>query len=113
MIVNKPRSLSSMSQATVTVAVDTTKPINATKLTVTLTDSAGAVQTADLTGVESPPWTAVFSNIAAVAGATGNVSVQALDASGAPVGSPVTATFTEVGTGASFPTPTSVTVAIS
>jgi hypothetical protein len=104
-----------MSTATVTVAVDSTKPLaGAVKLTVTLTDSAGAGQTADLTGVESPPWTAVFNGIAAVAGATGNVSVQALDASNAPVGSPVTATFTEVGTGGGgIPTPTSVAVVIS
>jgi len=98
-----------MSTATVTVTVDTTALLPAAnapfaKNSVTLTDSAGVVQTVDLTGAETPPWTAVFSNVAAVAGATGTVSVQALDSAGAAIGSPVTTTF---------PQPTSVAVTIS
>jgi hypothetical protein len=107
-----------MSTATVTVTVDSTAALPAAsapfaKNTVTLTDSVGTVQTIDLVGTETPPWTAVFQNVAAVAGATGSVSVQALDSNGAAIGSPITAPFTEVGPPATFPAPVSVSVTIS
>jgi hypothetical protein len=106
-----------MSVATVTVT-NTTTPAPAgaaayTSTLVTLTDSAGAVQTASLTGTETPPYVAVFQNVAAVVGATGTVTAQALDSTGANLGSAVSTTFTEIGSPATFPAPTSIAVAIA
>jgi hypothetical protein len=106
-----------MSTATVTLTKVTT-PLAAgaaafAKTTVTLTDSAGVVQTADLVGTESPPWVAVFPNVAAVSGATGKVSAQDLDVAGQPMGAAVTTTFTEVGSAATFPATSAITVAIA
>ena len=80
---------------------------------ITLTDSAGAVQTVTVTGVETPPWVAVFQNVAAVAGASGTVSVQDTDTAGAAIGAAVSTTFTEIGSPAVFPQTTAITVAIA
>lgn len=80
---------------------------------VTLTDSAGAVQTATLTGAETPPWTAVFPNVAAVAGATGTVTAQDTDTAGAAIGAVVSQTFTEIGSPPTFPQTSAITVAIA
>lgn len=107
-----------MSTATVTVAVDPSAALPAAnasyaKTTVTLTDSAGAVQTAELTGAESPPWVAVFSNVAAVAGGTGTVTAQAVDSAGANIGAAVSTTFAEASPPATFPNPTAVTVTLT
>jgi len=107
-----------MSQATVTVTVDTTALLPSTNAPyastlITLTDSAGAVQTASLTGTETPPWVAVFANVAAVAGATGTVTAQAVDTAGANIGAAISQTFTEIGSPATFPNPTAITVAIA
>jgi hypothetical protein len=107
-----------MSTATVTVSVNAAALLPATNAPfastlVTLTDSAGAVQTASLVGTETPPWTAVFANVAAVAGATGTVTAQAIDTAGANIGSAISTTFTEIGSPATFPQPTAITVAIA
>lgn len=80
---------------------------------ITLTDSAGVVQTATVTGVETPPWTAVFNNVAAVAGATGTVTAQDQDTAGAAIGAVVSAQFTEIGTPVTFPATTSIAVTIA
>jgi hypothetical protein len=105
-----------MSTATVTLTQGPSVPVGNVayaKTTITLTDSAGAVQTATVNGSESPPWTAVFSNVAAVAGATGTVSAQDVDAAGANMGAAVSATFTEIGTPLTFTPTNAVNVAIS
>jgi hypothetical protein len=80
---------------------------------ITLTDSAGAVQTQTVTGVETPPWTAVFLNVAAVAGASGTVTAQDTDTAGASIGAQVSTTFTEIGSPATFPQTTAISVAIA
>ena len=107
-----------MSTATVTLTQGPSVPVPTgnvayAKTTITLTDSAGAAQTADVNGSESPPWTAVFQNIAAVAGATGTVSAQDFDAAGTAMGSAVTGTFTEVGSALTFTPTNGVSVAVS
>jgi hypothetical protein len=108
-----------MSTATVTVTnTPSAPPAGAAAYAstlVTLTDSAGAVQTASLNGTETPPYTAVFNNVAAVAGSTGQVTAQAIDANGANAGPPASTTFTEIGStgGNNFPLPTSIAVAMS
>jgi hypothetical protein len=108
-----------MSTATVTLTKNPTAPLPAAnaafaKTTVTVTDSAGTViPPQDLNGKETPPWTAVFTNVAAVAGATGTVTAQDFDVNGLAIGAPVTATFTEIGTPPVFPQTTAITVAIS
>ena len=81
---------------------------------VTLTDSAGAVQTATLNGTETPtPWVAVFQNVAAVAGAQGTETAQDQDTAGAAIGAVVTQTFTEIGSPATFPQTSAIAVAIA
>lgn len=106
-----------MSQATVTLTKVTTNlpAANAAfaSTLITITDSAGVVQTASVTGVESPPWTAVFQNIAADAGATGTVTAQDVDANGAAIGALVSQTFTEIGSPPTFPQTTAISVAIA
>jgi hypothetical protein len=106
-----------MSTATVTLTKVTT-PLPASNAAfagtlVTLTDSAGTVQTATLVGTEVPPWTAVFSNVAAIAGATGTVTAQDQDTAGAAIGALVSTTFTEIGTPATFPATTAIVVSIA
>jgi hypothetical protein len=106
-----------MSTATVTLTKVTTNlpaanaPFASTL--VTLTDSAGAVQTATLVGTETPPWTAVFANVAAVAGATGTVTAQDTDTAGAAIGALVSQSFTEIGSPPTFPATTAIAVAIA
>ena len=106
-----------MSTATVTLTKVTTNlpATNAAfaSTVITLTDSAGAVQTATVTGVESPPWTAVFPNVAAVAGSTGTVTAQDKDSAGAAIGAAVSQSFTEIGSPATFPATTAISVAIA
>lgn len=106
-----------MSQATVTITnTATPAPAGAAAYAstlVTLTDSAGLVQTASLTGAETPPYTAVFQNVAAVAGASGTVTAQAIDANGANLGDAISTSFTEIGSPVTFPAPTAISVAIA
>lgn len=103
--------------ATVTFTVDVTavlppgaQPYDHTVLSVK--DAAGNVQTANVNGTESPPWTAVFSSVAAGAG---TVTAQAVDAAGSSIGTLISQDFTEVGTPppATFPAPTAIAVAVS
>jgi hypothetical protein len=106
-----------MSQATVSLTkVNTPLPsANApfAGTLITLTDSSGTVQTATVTGVETPAWTAVFQNVAAVAGATGTVTAQDMDTAGAAIGSVVSVQFTEIGSPVTFPATSSITVKIA
>ena len=106
-----------MSTATVTLTkVDTLLPAANAPFAgtlITLTDSNGVVQTATVTGVETPPWSAVFPNVAAVAGATGTVTAQDLDTAGAPIGAVVSQTFTEIGSPVTFPATSSIAVTIA
>ncbi len=70
---------------------------------VIVTDSSGTAQPAvTLNGKETPP----FSFQTSVAPGNGTVVAQDLDVNGAAMGSPVSQTFTEVGTPVTF-TPTS------
>ena len=107
-----------MSTATVTLAKDPTSVLPAgsaayAATTVTLTDSAGAVQTASLNGTEVPPFVAVFQNVAAVAGGAGTVAWQDVDANGAAIpGFAGSVPFTEVGP-PTFNGTTGATVAIT
>lgn len=82
---------------------------------ITLTDSAGDVQTATVDGTETPPWTAEFDDIAAVAGASGTVVAQDQDAGGVAIGAPITQGFTEIGgvTPATYPATTGISVTVS
>ena len=76
-----------------------------------LTDSAGAAQTASVNGSESPPWTAVFTGVAAGAG---TVVVTDLDVNAATLGTPISQAFTEAGSApATYLPSVSVTVASS
>lgn len=78
---------------------------------VTSTDGAGGVQTANLTGGETPPWSVVFQNVAA---GTGNVVATPTDTAGTAIGSPVTQAYTVTsggGTGTgTFPSVSGITV---
>ena len=58
---------------------------------ITVTDSAGAAQTATVVGTETPPWSASFSDVA-----VGVVAIVAtdLDAKGETIGTPITQNFT-------------------
>ena len=104
--------------STATVVITTVKtPLVGTvpqaDILVTLTDSAGVIQTATLTGAEVPLNTAVFNNVAAVAGATGTVTAQARDTAGAALGAVASQTFTEIGSPLQFNLPTSIGVTIA
>lgn len=80
---------------------------------ITLTDSTGAAQQASVTGVETPPWTAEFDNVAAGPG-SGTVTAQDLDTAGAAIGAVVSQTFTEIGAPpATFPQTTGITVSVA
>ena len=106
-----------MSTATVTLTKVTTPLPTANaafaSTLVTLTDSAGTVQTATLLGTETPPWTAVFPNVAAVAGSTGTVTAQDVDINKLAIGAVVSVTFTEIGTPPTFPATTAITVTMA
>lgn len=71
----------------------------------TVTDAAGAVQNFSLNGSESPPWTQV---VAGLADGVSTYSAQAVDSTGANLGTAVTTTFTPVPK--TFPAPTTITV---
>jgi hypothetical protein len=75
---------------------------------VVVTDSTGAAQTAVLlTGIETPtPW--AFST--SVAPGAGTVVATDLDINGATMGAPISQTFTEAGTPASFLPTTAISV---
>lgn len=73
---------------------------------VVLTDSAGAVQKATLTGVETPPWSIQFANVASGAG---SVTATDVDTAGATIGTPVTVAFTELAP-TTFPATSAITV---
>lgn len=101
--------------ATVTLTVDVTALLPATnaaylKTTITVTDANAQAQTADVNGTETPPWTAVFNNVATGAGIA---SAQAFDVNGAAIGDPVSTPFTEVGSPETFPAVTAISVAVS
>lgn len=77
-----------MSKAIVTLAIDSTVALPAgsdpyATTLVTLTDSAGAVQTADVNGTETPAWTVEFDDITATG--TGTVAAQLQTAAGTPI----------------------------
>jgi len=100
---------------TVVVAVTTTNlpSTNAAyaSTTLTLTDGAGTVQSASVNGTESPPWTAVFGNVAAGNGA---VVAQAVDSAGAAIGASISQGFDETGpVQATYPAPSGLTVTLS
>jgi hypothetical protein len=112
-------NISMPNQATVTLTKNPNAPLPAVnaafkKTTITVTDGASAVQTADVDGTtESPPWTAVFNNVA-----TGNctASAQDFDVNGTPIGSAVSTPFTEAGSPpppATFPQTTGISVAVA
>lgn len=63
---------------------------------VTLTDGAGAVQTASLVGSETPPWSVTFASVDSGAG---TVTVQDQDAGGNAVGAAVSTSFAAAGGG--------------
>lgn len=74
-----------------------------------LTDAAGNVQNAVMTGAENPPWSTVFSGIAAGAG---TCLIQDVDSKGNPIGAPISLSFTEAGSPppATFPQTVSATL---
>jgi hypothetical protein len=71
----------------------------------TVTDSAGAVQNFALNGSETPPWTVT---VAGLADGASSYTAQDVDAGGAPIGSPQTATYSPVA--AMFPATSGITV---
>lgn len=75
---------------------------------VDVTDAAGAVQSANLDGTESPPFTATFTSLADGAG---SVVATDLDTTGAVIGTPATTTFPAViPTGTPFQSVSGITV---
>lgn len=79
-------------------------------ITITVKDGAGVAQTANVNGTESPPFTAVFNNVAAGAG---TADAQAFDSSGNALGSPATQSTFTMPAAATFPQPTSLSVSVS
>jgi len=73
---------------------------------VSVTDSSSASQTATLTGIETPPWSAAFT-VAAGAGSVTSTSTDSTGAAGTPVVQPYT---TGSGTGALALSGTTVTI---
>jgi hypothetical protein len=81
--------------------------------TITVTDAANAVQTVNVNGTETPPWVAVFNNVAAGAG---TAAYQAFDANSVAIpGFAGSTPFTEAGSPppTTFPGPTGISVAVS
>ena len=70
-----------------------------------VTDAAGVKQTFALNGSETPPWTVT---VAGLADGQSSYSAQDVDATGSPIGSAVTATYTPVA--ATFPATGSISV---
>lgn len=110
-----------VSKVTVVIAVSLIAlPVGSTyaNTTVTLTDGAGAIQTASVNGSETPAWTVEFDDVDLTT-AAGSVSVQAEDSTGAGIGAPLSQSIAMVGTGgggtppATFPSPTGITVTVA
>jgi hypothetical protein len=107
-----------MNLATVTLTVNPAALLPAAnaafkKTTITVTGGDGVVQTADVVGTETPPWTAAFSNVA-----TGNCTAAyaAFDVNGLAIaGFSGSTPFTEAGSPppTTFPGPTGISVAVS
>lgn len=78
------------------------------KMNLVVTDSSGAIQTQSVTGVETPPYSATFTNLAAGAG---SVVASCLDVNGATLGTALTQAFTTApASGGTFPQPGSIQV---
>lgn len=82
---------------------------------ITVTDGAGAVQTASVNGTENPQWTAVFNNVAS---GSCNASAQDTDVNNAPIGPAIAQTFTMPAAvtpppPATYPQTTAISVATS
>jgi hypothetical protein len=73
---------------------------------VVLTDSAGNAQKATLTGIETPPWSVQFANVADGAGSCVATDV---DTAGNPIGNPLSVQFSELAP-ATFPATSGLTV---
>lgn len=95
-----------IAKAATAIPTQTGAPFASTSVVVT--DSSGVAQPAVLlTGAETPnPWAFTTS----VAVGAGTVIATDLDASGATLGTPITQSFTEVGTPATFFPSTGITV---
>lgn len=72
-------------------------------------DAAATVQSFDLDGSETPPWSVKVDNLADGAG---QVTAQDVDTNGNPIGAVVSVPFSGSGTGtpANFPATTGITV---
>ena len=81
-------------------------------ITITVKDGAGASQTANVNGTESPPFTAVFNNVAS---GSCTADAQAIDSTGANLGTPATQLLFTMPTpvATTFPQPASLSVAVS
>jgi hypothetical protein len=81
-------------------------------ITITVKDGAGASQTANVNGTETPPFTAVFNNVAS---GSCTADAQAFDSTGTALGSPATQNqFTmPAPVATTFPQPTSLSVSVS
>jgi hypothetical protein len=91
--------------------VKTTAPLPAgntfASTSVVVTDSSNAVQTFNLVGTESPPWS--FS--ATVAAGAGSITATDLNTAGAAIETPVTQAYTTTGaSGSTFPDTSGITV---
>lgn len=107
-----------MSTATVTLTkVDTALPAGNAAFAathVTLTDSAGVVQTQDVNGKEVPAWTVVFPNVSDIAGGSGTVQAQDMDSAGNPIGVAIVQTYVDAAIPpTTFPATTAITVTIA
>lgn len=71
----------------------------------TVTDSAGVVQTFALSGAETPPWSQV---VAVAADGASSYSAQDVDSAGNPIGSAVSASYTPAVV--TFPASSGITV---
>lgn len=81
--------MSAISVLTVQAGPPVPTGVTRASTTLSVTDSSGSVQTATLTGSESPPWTANFT----VAAGAGSIVATDIDTTGATIGTPVTAQF--------------------
>jgi hypothetical protein len=108
-----------MSKAIVTLAIDSTVALPAgsdpyASTLVTLTDSAGAVQTASVNGTETPAWTVEFDDITATG--TGTIVAQLQTAAGAAILAPVPVPLPAAGVvtpPSTVPSVTGITVTVS
>lgn len=88
--------------------IATTLPTGVTfaSIAVVTTDAAGASQTSNLVGTETPP----FSVSLTVAAGAGSVVATAVDSTGTAIGSPITQSYTTIAAPTTFPAPTGITV---